>query len=72
MSLLEKIHDLPNIEKIKVMEFLWEELTLEKDTFSSPKWHENELRETEIRVTEGKEKVIDWNKAKELLRNNFK
>ena len=72
MNLLESIHELPNTEKIKVMEFLWEELTLEEDKYSSPKWHKDALRETEKRLTEGKEKFIDWNEAKQLLRNDFK
>ncbi len=72
MSLLESIHELSNIEKIKVMEFLWEELTIEEDKYSSPKWHKDALIETERLVAEGKEKLIDWNEAKHLLRNDFK
>jgi hypothetical protein len=72
MTLLESIHELPKIEKIKVMEFLWEELTLEEDKYSSPQWHKNALIETEKRLAEGKEKIIDWNEAKQLLRNEFK
>lgn len=72
MTLLESIHELPKIEKIKVMEFLWEELSLEVDKYSSPQWHKNALRETEKRVAEGKEKIIDWNEAKYLLRNDYK
>ena len=72
MTLLESIHELPNIEKIKVMEFIWEELTLEENKYYSPKWHEDALRETEKRLAEGKEKFIDWNEAKQLLRNELK
>jgi 3-oxoacyl-(acyl-carrier-protein) synthase len=65
------IGGLPNIEKIKVMEFLWDELTFSKDKYSSPTWHKNALRETEKRMLEGKEDAIDWNEAKQLLRNDF-
>ncbi len=54
------------------MEFLWEELTSKQDTYASPVWHEDALRATERRVSEGKEKLIDWNEAKQLLRNDFK
>jgi len=71
MNLLETIHELPKIEKIKVMEFLWDELTFSNDTYSSPKWHKNALLETEKRMLEGKEKAIDWNKAKQMLRNDI-
>ena len=72
MNLLESIHELPNIEKIKVMEFLWQELTVKEDKYNSPEWHKDALMETEKRVAEGKEKYIDWNEAKQLLRNDFK
>ena len=72
MNLLQSIHELPKLEKIKVMEFLWEELTNEERKYSSPNWHKDALSETEKRMQEGKEKVIDWNEAKQLLRNEFK
>ncbi len=71
MDLLQSIHDLPRIEKVKMMEFLWEELTAD-DEFDSPDWHKKALSDTEKRMEEGTEKEIDWNKAKQLLRNEFK
>ena len=71
MDLLQNIHDLPRVEKIKVMEFLWEELTLEEKELDSPGWHKKALSETEKRMMEGKEKVIDWSEAKQLLRKEF-
>ncbi|MGB0495919.1 MAG: addiction module protein [Kangiellaceae bacterium] len=72
MTLLESIHSLPTIEKIKVMEFLWEEITLDNSSYISPSWHEKVLKETEVKVEEGSEKMIDWNEAKQSLRNEFK
>ncbi|OQY01510.1 MAG: hypothetical protein B6I26_04065 [Desulfobacteraceae bacterium 4572_130] len=72
MDLLQSIHSLPRLEKVKVMEFLWEELTLEEKEFDSPDWHRKALADTEKRLGKGKEKIIDWKKAKQLLRNEFK
>ena len=72
IDLLQSIHNLPRIEKIKVMEFLWEELTSDDNEFNSPDWHKNTLADTEKRMAEGKEKIIDWSEAKQLLRNEFK
>jgi len=72
MTLLESIHALPKIEKMKVMEFLWEEITLDDSSYISPGWHENVLIETEKRVEEGDVKLIDWSEAKQELRNEFK
>lgn len=72
MDLLQSIHQLSKLEKIKVMEFIWNELTLEEQEFSSPKWHEKALKETEERMSKGEEKVINWSDAKKLLRKEFK
>jgi len=68
MNLLQNIHELPRIEKIKVMEFLWKDL---QNGYVSPSWHKDALLETEKRRLEGKEKSIDWSKAKKLLRKEF-
>ncbi len=72
MDLLKNIHELSKTEKIKMMEFLWEELTLDDKEYLSPKWHKDELKETEKRMADGKEKMIDWSEAKRLLRTEFK
>ena len=72
MNLLESIHELPNTEKLKVMEFLWEELTLDDKNYASPDWHQTELSKTERKVAEGTEQCLDWVEAKERLRNEFK
>ncbi|OQY12769.1 MAG: acyl-protein synthetase [Desulfobacteraceae bacterium 4572_19] len=72
MNLLQSIHELPKMEKIKVMEFLWEDLTLEEKKYKSPNWHKDALAETEKRMAVGKEKIIDWSDAKQFLRNEFK
>jgi hypothetical protein len=50
------------------METLWEELSRPDDEFESPAWHATELAATERRLAEGKEQVLDWDKAKESLR----
>ena len=61
MDLLETIHNLPKIEKIKMMEFLWNELTTGKDDYTSPEWHKDALKDTEKRVASGDEEFIEWN-----------
>ena len=44
MSILQSIHGLPNFEKLKVMEFIWQDL---KGEYKSPDWHQDVLKETE-------------------------
>ena len=50
------------------MELLWEHLSRPDDALESPAWHAQELAETERRLAEGKEQVMDWEAAKKELR----
>lgn len=72
MNILQSIDKLPRTEKIKVMEFIWKQLTIKDSEFESPNWHKNALAETESRYNAGKEESIDWAEAKELLRKQYK
>ncbi len=67
MSIAE-LHQLSNAEKLKVIEVLWDDLA-DADAVISPDWHAVELKATEGRVKAGKEKLWDWNEAKDYLRS---
>ena len=54
------------------MEYLWEEFTIEERKYESLIWHKEALIETEKKMSDGKEQNMDWNKAKRLLRKEFK
>jgi hypothetical protein len=54
-------------EKWRAMEEIWADLC-QDDTLESPAWHEEELRKTEQRIREGKEKFTDWEVAKARMR----
>ena len=58
-------------EKLKLMELLWEQLSRPDAALESPMWHAQELAETERRLAEGKEPVMDWDVAKKELRRRF-
>ena len=68
---VETVRQLPRSEKLKLMETLWEELSRPDNGFESPAWHAKELAETERRLAEGKEQVMDWEKAKKAMRSKF-
>lgn len=72
MDILQNIHELPRIDKIKIMEFIWEELSALDQEFESPNWHKKVLSETEERMKNGQEEVLDWDEAKRRLRNTSK
>lgn len=50
------------------MEVLWADLSKSAADFESPPWHEQALKETEQRLEAGKEEVLDWEVAKQTLR----
>jgi len=68
---LETVQQMSRLEKLKLMELLWEQLSRPDDAFASPGWHARELAATEQRLAEGKEQVLDWETAKKELRRRF-
>ena len=69
IALEKEIENLSKVEKISIMEKIWADLTKEEDSISIPDWHIRELEETEKRIKEGKEHFLDWESAKEAIRN---
>jgi len=68
---IEAVRRLPRSEKLRLMETLWEELSRPDSEYESPAWHAKKLAETERRLAEGKEQVIEWEAAKKKLRKQF-
>ena len=71
MEILQEIKRLSHIEKLKVMEALWKDLSDEEEQYDSPAWHEDALKETENRMNSGIEEIVDWDIAKKNLRKKF-
>lgn len=69
MSALET---LTRTEKLQMMEALWDDLTHDGETYASPAWHGDALRETEIAHRAGEVDFIDWDAAKKLLREGVR
>jgi hypothetical protein len=59
---------MPRPEKLRLMEALWTDLSLNDGALESPAWHEWELRQTEERRSAGAEEAIEWDAAKRMLR----
>jgi hypothetical protein len=58
-------------EKLKAMEMLWDDICRSVPDFSSPSWHGNVLKEREQRIRDGKEKFLNWDQAKEDIRDSI-
>lgn len=72
MELTLPIKKMTTAEKLRAMESLWKELTVDEEKFESPKWHGEVLREATERVKQGKESFMDWETAKKQLRHRLK
>jgi len=59
------------VEKLRMMETLWDDLSREEHLLESPAWHKAALAETGRRVAAGEEKTVDWETAKKELRRRF-
>jgi len=59
-------------DKLRAMEALWADLSRNEREIESPVWHEQVLREREQRVRSGQESFIDWETAKQQLRDRLK
>ena len=64
------LQDMTTEEKLQTMELLWDDICRNVPDLSSPSWHGDILREREKRAKEGKEKFLDWNKAKNEIRDS--
>lgn len=64
-----EIKGLPLNEKLRVMEWIWADITRDKEDFESPEWHRAELEQTESRRKAGLEQPMDWEEAKRKLLN---
>ena len=71
MKILQEIKQLSHIDKLKVMEVLWKDLSGDEEKYDSPSWHVDALKETENRMNDGIEGVVDWDMAKKNLRKKF-
>jgi hypothetical protein len=63
------IAEMPVAEKLKLMEALWDSLSGRTDeSFESPAWHEQALKQAENDLAAGAARFIDWSEAKDQLR----
>jgi len=66
-----QISQMSREEKLRVLEAIWAELSRDDVQVESPTWHEEVLKETEARVAADRERIVDWQAAKQELRKRF-
>lgn len=55
-------------DKLRAMEALWNDLSLDDDKLPSPPWHADVLLKTERLVAAGEARFSDWEEAKSRIR----
>ncbi|MCF6311686.1 MAG: addiction module protein [Verrucomicrobiales bacterium] len=58
-------------EKLQAIEILWTDLCRNVEDIPVPQWHRDYLLETKKRSVKGQESPLDWENAKNLLRQRF-
>ena len=56
------------LEKLRLMEDLWRDLSRNESDVASPPWHGKVLEEREKRLVSGEDELLDWETAKQELR----
>lgn len=62
------LRSLSKIEKLRLIETLWADLSMEDAAIASPQWHQDALHEAERLHAGGKATFSDWGEAKERIR----
>lgn len=66
------IETLSTADKLLLMERLWEDLSRRPADVPFPDWHGDILAERQAALREGRTSVVDWETAKERLRERLK
>ena len=63
------VQQLSRTEKLRMMETLWDDLAHDELEFASPAWHGEALKDTELAVATEQARFVDWETAKQALRD---
>ncbi|MEO8494300.1 MAG: addiction module protein [Planctomycetota bacterium] len=72
MSLELSLETMTVQEKLVLMERLWDDLSRRPEAVPSPAWHGDVLAERIAAVREGRTNFVDWDEAKQRLRDRLK
>lgn len=61
---------LSSLDKLRLIEQLWEELSREPDAVDSPAWHGEALANAEKAVADGQATFMEWEAAQDSLRRS--
>ncbi len=66
------LHEMTTIEKLVVLDQIWDDLMRNADDIPSPNWHKEVLSARAKRANNGESEFIDWEQVKSRLRSECK
>ena len=72
MDISLPLDKMTNLDKIAVMEKLWDDLCRDPESIPSPIWHKEVLEAREKEINEGKAKFKAFDEAAERIRDQIK
>jgi putative addiction module component (TIGR02574 family) len=72
MSITLDLEKMTTVEKLRLMEDLWQDLAASETEINSPAWHGDVLAERLHAFSSGQETPIDWEIAKQQLRDELR
>lgn len=65
------LQEMTTPDKLRLMEALWQNLSITDSKVASPQWHGEVLAERDRLTDSGEEEFIDWEIAKKQLREEL-
>ena len=72
MDISLPLDKMTNLDKIAVMEKLWDDLCRDPEAIQSPTWHKDVLEAREKEIKEGRAKFKSFDRAKKRIRDQVK
>ena len=71
MEIVLPLDKMTALEKLRVMESVWNSLCQTAENIPSPEWHQNILKNREEDIQKGADRFVDWETAKTKIRNSI-
>lgn len=65
---ITNIKNMSTIERLQVMEEIWDSFIFEKSDIESPEWHKKILNERRVNIASGKAKFITLDELKNIAK----
>ena len=66
------LDSMTTLDKLRVLERIWDDLQRRPEEVPSPSWHGDVLENREDRIKEGSSQFLDWTEAKARIRDRAK